>query len=132
MNSDIDDPNADKWVQEQVAVSFDHSIMVHPEEFHVDSPPAAVGSEVGRETHSGSSMLISFDMFGAPEVPMIVVGSKKYVVEMTMMIGSHSSISITSMGSVLLLIRCCRINPFRSLREITCSDASYRLTDTIS
>jgi len=99
-----DDPKAERWVQEHVALSFVQAITVHPEEDHVDRPLAAVGSKVGTERHSGISMLVSFDIFGATVLLISTFGLEKYVVEITMIIGSHMSVSKTSRGFARLLI----------------------------
>ena len=99
------DPKAERWVQEQVALSFVQAITVHPEEDHVDRPLAAVGSDVGTDRHSGISMLVSFDIFEAAELFISAFGLEKYVVEITIIIGSHLSVSKTSRGFGRLLIK---------------------------
>ena len=92
-------------MQEHVALSFVHAIILHPEEDHVDRPLAAVGSNVGTERHSGISMLVSFDIFGGTGLLISTFGLEKYAVEITMIIGLHLSVTKTSRGSRLLIER---------------------------
>ena len=78
-------PNAERCVQEHVAVLLVHAIRVHPELFHIAPLPAADGPVVGTDRHSGNN--ISVSSVSDPPVSIIELGSAKEVVSMISKIG---------------------------------------------